>query len=345
MVKLNVGGNNNNKPKISIKKEGESENNQVKKTDLSGVIKSNKKLLENEEKLKQVNKDNETIVVEYDDEDEEKHLKERRSILIKKWLILISFAVFFVGTSVAALYHVFSYKPYSGQQIAYFANYFNGKTNFPKDGVQNYLTKNINKLAEQNINLQSNSDNNNSTITLDNIRIASIREQTDTLANAYFYVDTHTNGTTTTLYMWMPIMYNSKDDTYYAGSNPVLVSTKSSDSNSKVGESPNLKFNSDDLVDSNKTSDEQAFVDNFFKLFYSGQDISPMYKGTTKLVRDPKVQYNGMTNFSYYSKDNKGGQNVQVTVSLKLDNNLEYDSQKYLKLEKSGSSFIITQMQ
>lgn len=346
MVKLGNAQNNPEdikKPSLSIKKNDGSKLNLNSKSDLSNVMKKNDKLKEQEKQLKEIRGQNEAIIVDYSDEDEEKHEKMKRNLAIKKWLIIGSATFFFIGVSTAALYHVFTYKPYTQQEVAYMANLGNGKTNFPMDGLSNFLNKNIQKLMEPG--LEFSDPDPNASYNLSNVRIDITKPQTDSLTNVYYYVDLNTNGKVTTLYSWIPVKYNFKKGQYQAAGEPVLVSTKPYSSNSNVGTNPMLKFNESSMIDSEKLNSQQTFVDNFFKLFYGGQDISPLYKGTVKLQRDTNVSYDSMNDFKMYTSKNKAGYNAEVNVTLKLPNDMTYNTKKYLDIEKADKTFTINAMQ
>ena len=293
-----------------------------------------------QELAEEVSRDLEEVHIDFNEFEEDSYARRYKKIMFKKWLVLSAACVFFVSVSVAALYQVFTFKEMSGPEIAYNANAYNGTTNFPEYGVENFLKQNITDLMAN----QISTDNRDIPYSFDDISIDNIYKKSDNLADIYFYTTIKQGDASTKLYFMMPLSWNQEKGTYKSAGEPILTNLESSSNNKEIGESDNLKFNDDAAIDTNTTQEQETFVDNFFKMFYSGQDVSPFYKGAP-IKQDKNQKYIGISNFRMYSEPCKAGYNAYAEVTVELPGGIQYKTKKYMLIKSEGKTFTIDGIQ
>ncbi len=284
--------------------------------------------------------------VEISEESLAESAKKYKSLKMKKIAILVCICLAVLSLVVFGVYNTFFRHEYTPQEIAAYANYYNGRTNFPTYGVQGFLDKNIKELMSEQLTI----DRTVSEFEITNPTITKMVLKDHTLTNVYFYVDITTNNGTNRVKCMLPVGY--VDGEYRPAGTVIFTSNESTVGN--VERTPNSWLTFEGLT---KASDEEtalckAFVDNFFKILYTGGDVTPYYQGNTLdpyLMRNGeeteeisrKMTYEAMTEFVYYTDINKQGYNAFAKITLHLPGGIVYKSSKYLYIEKTGSSWMI----
>lgn len=268
------------------------------------------------------------------EKDIENSVQRYKSVKLKKWIALISIAIFLVVISITAIFKTFFSKNYTGPEIALLANYFNGTTNFPHDGVQGYLNTNMDSLLTDKLSF----DPDVSELKVKNPTITKINGKTDHMANVYFYVTIQTNKDIQTIDCILPLAF--EDNQYAPAGDVIFTPNKTTIKNTKQIKNDLLSFTGIAQQDSALVDSSKVFVDNFFSMLYSGQSIDPYYKGDVELSNGD-LSYAGMSEWALYSESNGNGYNASCNINLKTINGVVYTTKKYLKIDPSGESWII----
>lgn len=284
------------------------------------------------------NMENNGCDIEISEKEIEESKKKYRKIMLKKsvlyglTLLMILFIVAF------GMYKTFFKHEFTGEEIAILSNYYNNQTNFPKDGVQGFLTTNIEKIFGEKLSYDSSIDK----CIVSNPIVTRINPKSDDIANVYFTTTITSNIDMINVNCVLPISWDSKESKYYASGEVIFTPNETSNSNSDIKENPLLSFK-----DLQKDTDEniesaKIFVNNFFTMLYSGQDISPYYKSDVKLdVKAGDFDYGEINEFELYTETNKNGYNAKAKIKLTMPNGVSYITDKYMIVEKSNESWMI----
>jgi hypothetical protein len=276
------------------------------------------------------------INVDITEQDAAAARKRANGVKMKKIAILVSIAVASLAVLVCSVYKTFFTHQLTGKQIAVMANYYNNITNFPMDGVQGYLEQNLGSLTKKA--LVANNDNVQG-INVSQPVVTHINTKNDSIANVYFTMHISTNAGDQVVNAIMAMQWDGK---HYSPASDVMITPNENVANS-INEVNNqfLAFDNIDKVPADVNSSSKTFVDNFFNMLYSGQSVTPYYKGAMHLqVNNQK--YAGMSDYQMYSSKNMNGYNVMCKITLQMGNGVEYTTVKYLSVEQSGQAWIIT---
>lgn len=322
-LRLNGGSNSNNGP-LKLK-------NNANNVDQYEKIKK-----ELEEDFIQDMSDN-AISVEISEDEMEKTQKRYKNLFLKKMILYVSIILVLLSIVLFGAYKTFFEHKYTGKEIAILANYYNGKTNFPENGIQGYLESNMDKLLKEKLSI----DSKVTEMSIGRPIVTKINAKNNNLANVYFYTTVNSNIGETTVNCVLPISWDDKNQTYTPAGSVMFTPNKSTNSNVKETENSLLSFSEIAKEDTEKIESSKTFVNNFFTMLYSGQDVTPYYKGDSKLEVS-NLKYDGMTEYMLYKDTNGNGYNTSVKITLVMDNGISYVTQKYLTIEKSGESWIVT---
>lgn len=336
-MKINLG---NSKPKLELKKGSKINRSQKTITDTS--TSEEEKLKYREVRKEIMNNMAETMrddfgSVEMSEEDRNIANKKYRNMKIKRLLMYSSIITLMLGMFVFGFYRTFIKKDLTGREIAIMANYYNNQTNFPIDGIDGFLNFNKNTLIRSNLKMGDNVEK----INISNPIITRINTKSDSIANVYFYVDTHSNIGTVRVNCMLPVLWDQKSDMYFSAGNVIVTPNESTVSSQDIKENSFLSFENIQRSAQEDIDNAKTFVNNMMNMLYSGQDISPYYKGTKLNTEDMK--YEGLSEFIMYESDNKNGYNASFKISLSMSNGLLYTTEKYMKISKtsSGETWIV----
>lgn len=261
-----------------------------------------------------------------------KKLMLKKSALFGLTLLTLMFIVAF------GAYKTFFKHEFTGEEIAILSNYYNNKTNFPEDGVSGFLNKNIEKIFAEKLSYDSTIDK----CIVSNPTITKINTKSDTIANVYFTTTITSNLDISNVNCVLPIMWDFDNNKYYAAGEVIFTPNESTNNNSEIKENPLLSFEEISSETDENIESSKIFVNNFFNMLYSGQDISPYYKSNVKLdVDSGEFEYGGITEFNFYTETNKNGYNAKAKIKLSMPNGVSYITEKYMIIEKSDESWII----
>lgn len=277
-----------------------------------------------------------SIDVEMDEESINRANKKYKQLLIKKNILYVSIIATFSLVIIFGFYKTFFEHKYTGQEIAFLSNKFNGKTNFPESGVQGYLESNIDKLLKEKLGI----DSKVTEMSLGKPVVTRINAKNNNLSNVYFYITIKSNIGENTVNCILPIYWDSDIQEYSPAGSIMLTPNKPSNENTNEVKNTLLSFEgisqeSDEALNSSKT-----FVNNFFTMLYAGQDVTPYYKGDATLDVEG-LNYESMTEYMLYKDTNGNGYNATAKINLKMPNGISYQTQKYLTIKKSGESWIV----
>lgn len=297
------------------------------------------KCLEIEQELINNMEDN-AIEVNISSSDEENARKRYKKLKRKKLIFYIVIIMMFVGVNIFAFYKVFFEHKFTGKEIAALSNYYNKQTNFPENGVQGFINSNIDKILYNKISLGKTISDFDITESV----VTKINKKNDELANVYFYVTLVTDGGTEKLNCVVPIFWDEENSQYAFGGNVIFTPNKAPNENDKLKENYMLSFDGIPKEKDEKTKSSQSFVNNFFTLLYTGQDVSQYYNGIAELNGSDGIdlQYIGMSEYTLYTTKNKNGYNAFCTITLTTSNGLTYTTDKYITIEGDDKNWIIT---
>lgn len=261
-----------------------------------------------------------------------KKLMLKKSALFGLTLLTLMFIVAF------GAYKTFFKHEFTGEEIAILSNYYNNKTNFPEDGVSGFLNKNIEKIFAEKLSYDSTIDK----CIVSNPTITKINTKSDTMANVYFTTTITSNLDISNVNCVLPIMWDVDNNKYYAAGEVIFTPNETTNNNSEIKENPLLSFEEISSETDENIESAKIFVNNFFTMLYSGQDVSPYYKSNVKLdVDSGEFEYGGITEFNFYTETNKNGYNAKAKIKLSMSNGVSYITEKYMIIEKSDESWII----
>lgn len=325
--------NNENQQRLKI-----GQNMKIRKTN-DEREKYRNKCMEIEQELIQDMEDS-SINIEVNEEDRLKSDKKYRSLKIKK-LVLYFFAILLIiSINIFAIYKTFFKHEFTGKEIAILANYYNGVTNFPEDGVQGFISSNIDKIVGEKLTMNSGVQD----LNINNPTITRINPKNNELANVYFYVFTNTNNGEQRINCVVPIFWDKENNQYRLGGEVMLTPNKPTNNNTDIKKNYLLSFKDISTEDSDKTKSSESFVNNFFTLLYSGQDISQYYNGDVELIgsENNDLKYNGISSYVLYKDKNQNGYNAYCKINLSTSNGLNYTTEKYICIEGKDKNWIIT---
>lgn len=278
----------------------------------------------------------ESINVEISQEDLIKTNKKYKKLLIKKLILYIAIILTMLSIISFGAYKTFFEHKYTGEEIAFLANRYNNKTNFPENGVQGYLESNIDKLLKDKLNI----DSKVTKLSISKPVVTKINNKNDSLSNIYFYTTIISNVGQTKVNCILPIYWDENKQEYNPAGQIIFTPNNPSNSNTQEKKNDLLSFDDIEKEQNENIESSKIFLNNFFTMLYSGQDITPYYKGQTNLhVED--LKYDGMNEYMLYKDTNGNGYNATLKINLIMNNGISYTTQKYITIEKSGESWIV----
>lgn len=221
------------------------------------------------------------------------------------------------------------------------SNYYNGKTNFPEGGVYGFIKENAQELMKNNMELYNNIANSDVGVAVKDPTVVAISPNSDTQAVVVFSADLETTAGTQRVDCSVTVNWDGKK---YGTLGEVSIYPREMPSKpSEPGKDP-YAFPEEASSDSENIEEAKVFVESFFDMYYKGQDITPFYKGQTKLTIPNNLEYAGVDNFVLMDRDNDKGYNAVANVSLKLPNGVLYRTIKYLSIRKSGDAWRIDKL-
>ena len=103
------------------------------------------------------------------------------------------------------------------------------------------------------------------------------------------------------------------------------------------------KFNKDAKVDEDTLKAAQIKVDKTLGDLYSKRDTSQDFLNF-KTFNTYDATYISLDAFEMYSQDNAMGYNSKVTYTIQTTQGFTYTIDTYLKVEKSGNTYVITKI-
>lgn len=289
--------------------------------------------------------------VEVTQEDLENNVKRFQDLKRKKMLLLIGVVTTFIVICICALYNTFFRHEWTEDEIYYYANI--GKTSYPMEGVQGYLTSNIDKLLLSRLSATNKTDeqgNKIETVYLGIPVVTEIIDKSSSFANVYFSVDINTNLGKTQVNCMVPLSWDGWKYTPAGNINIITTCTASNlEDEQEHAENPYSSFEDIEAVESESTIESaKKYADLFFIALYNGEDVSPYYKGSAKIDSEflkNNINYVGLTNFQLYQESNANGFNACATITIETSNGMTYITEKYLVIQESGESWIIKGIQ
>lgn len=275
--------------------------------------------------------------IEITDADLKEAKKRYVSFKIRKTAILSALVIFMLGMVALGSYQTFGKKDLTGPDIAALANYYNGDTNFPTDGLQGFLSANVGEMISSKLTL--NTDVTQATV--GDPVITKVTKKNSSIANVYFYVDITSTKGTERVNCVLAISYDKASQTYYPAGDVILTSNLPANSTTKKVDNPFLSFDGIAKATEENQKSSETFINNFFQLLYSGQDVTPYYKSDIVLLTNGET-FKGINMYMLYSATNKNGYNVYVQLKLALPNGVNYTTDKYMTITKSGQSWMVT---
>lgn len=278
-----------------------------------------------------------SINIEISEEDIKKAEKDYKNIRLKRIGLYIALIGFFVILIFSAIYQVFLKHEYTGPEIATIANYYNQKTNYNEGGIEGYLITNIETLISKSITL----DGDTQDVKYGTPVITKVSPKNDHIANVYFFLDVSTSLGNDTYTCFVSLYYDK--GYYYPASDVIVTSLVTAADSTEKRKNPLLSFeNIKDDTDENRQSAE-TFVQNFFTMLYTGQDVSPYYNGDKELYSGD-LEFQSMKDFKLYVSPNILGYNCCCTISLKSPAGLYFETTKYMTISRTGDSWVITEI-
>lgn len=262
-----------------------------------------------------------------------KQLRTKRNVLFG---VLVAFLVL---TTLFGVFRTFFSHQMTPQEVAYYSNYYNGRTNFPVDGVQGFLQTNVPSAVIGSMTASTNVGE----ITIKDLNVSIVRPKSDTMANVYFYMTIGTNNGEARVDCQAAVGWDANQWKYTLLDEVNITPMRSVDRDPEIQENPYSSFDGVSDVDDELNLSAQTFVDNMLSLFYGGRDISPYYTGPDMNVGN--IEYGGLKSFQLYSGTNQEGYNAEAEISLTIKNTgLSYVTSKYFVIQQKDGGWVVTRM-
>jgi hypothetical protein len=262
--------------------------------------------------------------------------KRYKQLRFKKNMAFWSLVLLIASLLLFGVYNTFLKHELTYEEIAFIANRYNNRTNFPIDGVQGYLTTNMPALVSSKLVASSGVNE----IVVENPVLTKISTKSNAIANVYFYITVETNKGSDRVDCMIPLHWSGADWEYTMAGSVIFTPSKSVDGNLEIVENPMFVWSETaSKINEADMSKCKTFVDNFFTFLYTGKNVSPYYDGE---ALDPgNLSYINMIDFAMYNETNQNGYNAKATINVKTSGGMTYTTDKYLLIEKSGNSWII----
>lgn len=275
--------------------------------------------------------------VEITEESLKESINKYKKLKLKKTIVLVTIIISLLSLVSFGVYNTFFRHEYTIDEIAYFSNVGNGRTNFPTYGLQGYLEVNADKFLKDKLSI----DKSVKSVKIKNPIITKVLLKSDQLANVYFYIDFETNNGVNRVKCMLPIAFTGNQ--YSPAGEILFIITKSPIENVDPVDNPFLSFGDIPAASEELTNSSKSSVDNFFRAFYSGQPIDPIYKGKISLDSSlvqidskqaaGKIYYIGIDSWELYTGTNANGYNAKAVITLELPNGIIYKTVKYVLIE------------
>lgn len=262
--------------------------------------------------------------------------KKYQALIRKKMMIFVSLIALCVGLLLFGAWNTFIRHEWTGPEIAALSNYYNGQTNFPLDGVQGYIAENAGPLVEGLLI----PDAGTRAVEMGTPMVTKITQKNHQYANVYFYMDIITNAGSQRVNCMVPIYWNNEEWLYQLAGNVIMTPGRSASASVEQVDNPYFTFDGLPKASDADNASSKTFVENFLSLLYSGQDISPYYKGDTL---DPEgIEFVSLDEWTLYSVANQNGYNSCAKITVRAKNSgVSYVTEKYILIQKSGDLWII----
>lgn len=275
--------------------------------------------------------------IEITEEDLIAQRKRNKQIKRKKIILFSTIIITLLSLVGFGVINTFFQEEITPQEIASISNEYNGRTNFPVDGVYGYLQLNIDTLLGANLSVTPGVK----TFAVKGTTVTRINTKSDDMANVYFYTTIVSNNDSEYNVNCVLPLYFDKDNNIYQPSGRVIFTPNASTAHdSDEVTNPLLSFDGISEKDESEIKKIKPFVDNFFTMLYSNQSIDPYYNGSAALDGE-NLKFVNMNTFIVYNDTNRNGYNAYAEIVLETPNGLSYTTQKYLVVEKSGDSWMI----
>ncbi len=254
--------------------------------------------------------------------------KRYKQIKLKRNILFGCICVAFLGITFFGVYNTFLKHELTYQEIAYIANTYNGKTNFPEDGVEGYLKTNMPNVISSNITALSKVQS----IDVTDVTVSKIVLKNNTFANVYFYATLNTNIGDERIDCMVPLSWDGNAWAYNLAGDVVITPAETVDRTTDTVDNPYMSFEGINTASNDDTANAKSFIDNFFSMLYSGKDISSYYNGQN--LTPGNIQYVRIEDFTLYTGENKNGFNAWAKIQVQTSNGLMYSTTKWIKMEK-----------
>ena len=262
-----------------------------------------------------------------------KQLRTKRNVLFATLVGTLALLVVF------GFVNTFLSKDITPEEIAYYSNYYNGRTNFPQDGVQGFLTTNVPAIMIGHMK----TDGNSGQVDVKNVMLSKISPLDNTSANVYFYAIVATATGETRVNCETVLTWDANNWQYTLSDDIAITPMRSVDRNPNIGENKYWSFEDIRLVESDQSNSAETFVDNLFAMMYSGRDISPYYSGPQVFAGN--VSYVKMVDFKMYTQANAVGYNTVATIDVSFNGTgVIYTTKKYMNLVLKDGNWTVTRM-
>lgn len=331
-MKININKNPNIKPQeVEVLK---SENTNKFKLDVSAYDTARVKL--HDEFIEDMKES--SIDLEVSEEQILIANKKYKDLRIKKNVLYFVVILFFLSMTIFGAYRTFFIRQYTGEEIASLANYYNGKTNFPTEGVYGFIETQIPKMLEEKLNISSKAKG----LKVTNPVITAISTKSSRAANVYFYITIETTLGSQNVNCFVPICWNDENWIYQATGEVLFTSMRQPNESNQVEHNEFLSFDDITIAKGENTETSKVFIDNFLKLLYSNENITPYYTGTDILTELDGGKYSQMVSYTLYEAKNLNGYNAEAVIVLELENGITYHTTKYFAIDKTQTGWIIT---
>lgn len=248
-------------------------------------------------------------------------------------LVLITLALIFFG-----VFNTFFKHTLTEVEAASYTNKLNGQTQVQKwdTGVQGYLQSNLQTILSSNASLSNSKE-----FTVGNISVEqNLQVSSDSLIS-FFSADIEVAGQTNRVFFELPLKIVDNKFTQ-AGALSMTFREPYASDNSTISENEFLDFG-EIKIDEEESKAFENVLENFLTLGYNEkQDISNFYKGESPL--DFNGKFTGIVKCEVYEESNQLGYNTIAVYNIELPNGFKYKTTNLMKIEKQGSSYIITKI-
>lgn len=261
------------------------------------------------------------------------NLLRRRKTLLFALLVMTLIAMMLFGT-----YNTFFRHEWTPSEIAYMANRYNGRTNFPDDGIQGWLTSNVCDVIQSGASLAQRVKE----VEVRDPVLTKVVPRGDTYANVYFYCTVETNLGKNRMNCMLPMYWDAEAWTYCMAGDVIMTPAPSVDSSVKKVGNPYLQWEEEAVkADAETTKSASTAVESFMTMLYDGKPVDTWYVGDPLDTKGMK--FIRMESFELYEARNLNGYNAVAVVVVQTDGGVQFTTKRYFDISPEGSrAWIIT---